>query len=134
MSLLKSHLVIILKRWRSIKALPLVNQEPSHCIFVRVALKYDMLKGLHNVWASADMTKSKFEIIEKRLKMIEGADAYEFGDATGLCLVLDIAIPSNCQNSRNIREPHVLRITLPCTEKDGSTCSHEKLLMHFFQR
>jgi len=52
------------------------------------------------------MTKTKLDILEERLKMIEGASAYEFGNAIGLCLVPDLVIPPNlkCQSLKNIKE------------------------------
>ena len=85
---------------------------------------------------SADKTKDKLEILEERLRAIEGASAREFGDAAGLCLVPDVVIPP--------------KFKVPEFEKyKGATCpkSHltmycrmmathahdEKLLMHIFQ-
>jgi len=93
-------------------------------------------EGIQNMLINADVTKSKLEILEERLRMIEGASACEFGDAAGLCLMSDVVIPP--------------KFKVPEFEKyKGSTCpksnlimycrkmaahAHdEKLLMHFFQ-
>ena len=98
--------------------------------------KNNVNEGIQNMLINADMTKSKLEILEERLRMIEGASACEFGDVAGLCLVPDVVIPP--------------KFKVPEFEKyKGSTClkSHlimyyrkmaahahdEKLLMHFFQ-
>jgi len=63
-------------------------------------------EDLQNVMINADKTKNKLEILEKRLRMIEGASICEFGDAVGLCLVPDVVIPPSlrCRNLRSIRE------------------------------
>jgi len=50
-------------------------------------------EGIQSVLINANMTKSKLEILEERLRMIEGASACEFGDAAGLCLVPNVVIP-----------------------------------------
>jgi len=80
--------------------------------------------------------ESKLEMLEKRLKAIEGERNFAFSDAVGLCLVQDMVIP--------------LKFKLPEFEKyEGNTCpkNHitmfcrkmivyaydEKLLIHFFQ-
>ena len=41
----------------------------------------------------ADRAKNKLEVLEERLRAIEGRGSYEFGDAAGLCLVSDVVIP-----------------------------------------
>jgi len=56
--------------------------------------KNNVNEGIQNMLINADMTKSKLEILEERLRIIEGASACEFGDAAGLCLVPDIVIPT----------------------------------------
>jgi len=93
-------------------------------------------EGIQSMLVNADMTRSKLEILEERLRMIEGASSCEFGDVAGLCLVPDVVIP--------------LKFKVPDFEKyKGGTCpkSHltmycrkmathahdKKLLMHFFQ-
>jgi len=99
-------------------------------------MKNNINEGVQSMMFNADMTKSKLEILEERLQMIEGASACEFGDVAGLCLVPDVVIPP--------------KFKVPEFEKyKGATCpkSHlvmycrkmaayahdEKLLMHFFQ-
>ena len=49
---------------------------------------------------NADMTKSKLDILEERLRMIKGANAYEFGNAVGLCLVPNVVIPPKFKVSK----------------------------------
>ncbi|XP_014523719.1 uncharacterized protein LOC106780001, partial [Vigna radiata var. radiata] len=78
----------------------------------------------------------KLEMLEKKLRVIEGKDVFEFGDARKLCLVPDVVIPP--------------KFKLPEFEKyRGNTCPRnhiimycrkmvaythdEKLLIHFFQ-
>ncbi|XP_017420412.1 uncharacterized protein LOC108330438 [Vigna angularis] len=80
--------------------------------------------------------KSRLEVLEKRLRAIEGEGSFEFGDAKKLCLVPDVVIPP--------------KFRLPEFEKyRGNTCPRghismycrkmtayahdEKLLIHFFQ-
>ena len=41
---------------------------------------------------NADRAKDKLEVLEKRLRAIEGGSSHEFGDATSLCLVQDVVI------------------------------------------
>jgi len=81
-------------------------------------------------------TKTKLEILEERLRAIEGGGNYGFGDIAGLSLVRDVKIPH--------------KFKVPEFEKyQGTTCprSHltmycrkmaayaydDKLLIHFFQ-
>jgi len=47
----------------------------------------NVLEGMQTVLINADMTKSKLDVLEERLRMIEGASAYKFGNVVGLCLV-----------------------------------------------
>ena len=63
-------------------------------------------EDLQNVMINADKTKNKLEILEERLRIIEGASICEFEDAVGLCLVPDVVIPPSlrCWNSRSTRE------------------------------
>jgi len=80
--------------------------------------------------------KGKIDLLEERLRAVEGLDNYPFSDLADLCLVLDIIIPP--------------KFKVPDFDKyKGTTCpkSHlrmycrrmmaysmdEKLLMHFFQ-
>jgi len=84
----------------------------------------------------ADRAKDKLEVLEKRLRAIEGGSSHELGAAAGLCLVPDVVIPP--------------KFKVPDFEKyKGTTCpkSHftmycrkmaahghnEKLLIHCFQ-
>jgi len=63
-----------------------------------------------------DNTKSKLEILEKRLRVIEGEGNFEFGDAIRLCLVPDVVIPP--------------KFRLPEFEKyQGKTCPKSHITM-----
>jgi len=41
----------------------------------------------------ANRAKDKLDVLEERLRAIEGGGSYEFGDAAGLCLVSGVVIP-----------------------------------------
>ena len=88
------------------------------------------------VSAEVEGTKTKFEILEERLRAIEGGGNYGFTDVASLSLVRDVTIPH--------------KFKVPEFEKyKGTTCprSHltmycrkmvayaydDKLLIHFFQ-
>ena len=100
------------------------------------ATRENIPEGVQTVLINDDMMKNKLDVLEERLRMIEGASVYEFGNAAGICLVPDVVIPP--------------KFKVPEFEKyKGATCpkSHlimycrkmaahahdEKLLMHFFQ-
>ena len=55
----------------------------------------------------ADRVNDKLEVLEKRLRAIEGGSSYEFGDAVSLCLLPNVIIPQNlkCQTLRSTRGP-----------------------------
>ena len=68
--------------------------------------------------------------------MIEGASAYEFGDAAGLCLVSDVVIPpkfkvSEFEKYKGATCPKS-HLVMYC-RKMAAYAHDEKLLMHFFQ-
>ena len=80
--------------------------------------------------------KEKLNLIEERLRVVEGFDDYPFTDMTNLCLVLDIIIPPK------FKVPDYDRykgMTCPKNHlkmyfrKMGAYSRDEKLLMHFFQ-
>ena len=56
-------------------------------------MKNNVNEGIQGMMFNTDMTKSKLEILEERLRMIEGVNACEFEDAARLCLVPDVVIP-----------------------------------------
>jgi len=58
------------------------------------AARDNIQEGIQSMLVNANMTKRKLEILEERLRMIEGASSCEFGDAAVLCLVPDVVIPS----------------------------------------
>ena len=80
--------------------------------------------------------KEKLNLIEERLRVVEGFDDYPFTDMTNLCLVLDIIIPPK------FKVPDFDKykgMTCPKNHlkmyfrKMGAYSRDEKLLMHFFQ-
>jgi len=65
-----------------------------------------------------DRTKDKLEVLEERLRAIEGGGSYEFGDAVGLYLVLGVVIPP--------------KFKVPDFEKyKGTTCPKSHLTMYY---
>jgi len=98
--------------------------------------KNNVNEGIQNMLINADMIKSKLEIVEERLRIIEGASACEFGDAAGLCLVLDVVIPPKFKvhefekyKGSTCPKSHLI---MYC-RKMATHAHDEKLLMHFFQ-
>jgi len=80
--------------------------------------------------------KGKLDLIEERLRAVEGFDDYPFADMTNLCLVLDVVIPPK------FKVPDFDRykgMTCPKNHlkmyyrKMGAYSRDEKLLMHVFQ-
>ncbi|XP_027916095.1 uncharacterized protein LOC114175539 [Vigna unguiculata] len=80
--------------------------------------------------------ESKLEMLDKRLKAIEGERNFAFSDATGLCLVQDVVIPPKFKlpefekyRGNTCPKNH---ITMFC-RKMTAYAHDEKLLIHFFQ-
>jgi len=93
-------------------------------------------EGVQTVLINVDTTKSKLDVLEERLRMIEGANAYEFGNATGLCLVPDVVIPPKFKvpefekyKGTTCPKSHLI---MYC-RKMATHAHNEKLLMHFYQ-
>ena len=85
---------------------------------------------------NADQTKSKLEVLEDRLRVVEGANFYEFGDAAGLCLVSDIVIPPKFKVSKFEKYKVAFCPKNHLTMYYRKMVAHahdEKLLMHCFQ-
>jgi len=100
------------------------------------AARDNIHEGIQSVLVSADMTKSKLEILEETLRMIEGANSCEFGDAAGLCLVPDVVIPlkfkvPDFEKYKGVTCPKS-HLTIYC-RKMVAHAHNEKLLTHFFQ-
>jgi len=92
------------------QVLQILTSEPS-------LAKVNIPEDIQNVLINADKTKDKLEILEERLRVIEGASAHEFGDAVGLCLVPDVVIPP--------------KFKVPEFEKyKGATCPKSHLTMY----
>jgi len=99
-------------------------------------MKNNVNEGIQSMMFNADMTKSKLEILEERLRMIEGASACEFGDAAGLCLVPDVVIPPKFKVPKFEKYRGAIcpksHLVMYC-RKMAAHAHDEKLLMHFFQ-
>jgi len=100
------------------------------------AIRDNIPKGIQIVLINADMTKRKLDILEERLRMIEGASAYEFGNVVRLCLVPDVVIPLKFKVSKFEKYKGVTcpksHMIMYC-KKMAAHAHDEKLLMHFFQ-
>ena len=84
----------------------------------------------------ADRAKNKLEVLEERLRAIEGRGSYEFGDAAGLCLVSDVVIPPkfkvlDFEKYKGTTCPK-FHLTMYC-RKMAAHAHDEKLLIHCFQ-
>jgi len=84
----------------------------------------------------ADRTKDKLEVLEERLRAIEGGRSYEFGDAASLCLVPGVVIPPKFKvpdfekyKGTTCPKSH---LTMYCRKMAAHT-HNEKLLIHCFQ-
>ena len=80
--------------------------------------------------------REKLDLIEERLKAIEGVRDYPFADMVKLCLVPDVVIPpkfkvSNFDKYKETTCPKN-HSKMYC-RKMGAYSRDEKLLMHFFQ-
>ena len=80
--------------------------------------------------------RKKFDLIEERMRAIEGISDYPFVDMTELCLVPDIIIPpkfkvSDFDKYKGTTCPKN-HLKMYC-QKMGAYSRDEKLLMHFFQ-
>ena len=65
-----------------------------------------------------DRAKNKLEVLEERLRAIEGGGSYEFRDVVGLCLVPDVVISP--------------KFKVPDFEKyKGTTCPKSHLTMYY---
>jgi len=84
----------------------------------------------------ADRARDKLEVLEKRLRAIEGGNSHEFGDAAGLCLVPNVIIPPKFKvpdfekyKGTTCPKSH---LTMYC-RKMAAHAHNEKLLIHCFQ-
>jgi len=83
-----------------------------------------------------DRAKDKLEVLEKRLRAIEGGSSYEFGDVVGLCLVPGVVIPpkfkvSDFEKYKGTTCPKS-HLTMYC-RKMAAHAHNEELLIHCFQ-
>jgi len=84
----------------------------------------------------ADRAKNKLEVLEERLRAMEGGRSYEFGDAAGLCLVPDVVIPQkfkvpDFEKYKRTTCPKT-HLTMYC-RKMAAHAHNEKLMIHCFQ-
>ncbi|XP_014511921.1 uncharacterized protein LOC106770634 [Vigna radiata var. radiata] len=103
-----------------------------------IMTKQPKMKSSPHVVTSAEFkdNDSELEMLEKRLRVIEGKDVFEFGDARKLCLVPDVVIPPKFKllefgkyRGNTCPRSH---ITMYC-RKMAAYAHDEKLLIHFFQ-
>ena len=80
--------------------------------------------------------RKKFDLIEERMRAIEGISDYPFVDMTELCLVPDIIIAPKFKVSDFDKYKGTTCPQEPLKDvlsEDGAYSRDEKLLMHFFQ-
>jgi len=98
--------------------------------------KVNIPEDIQDVLLNADRTKTKPEVLEERLIMIEGGGSCEFGDAAGLCLVPDVVIPPKFKVSEFEKYKGATcpkgHLTMYC-RKMVAHSHDEKLLIYFFQ-
>ena len=77
----------------------------------------------------------KLELIEERLRMVEGSDAYSLVDASKMSLVPDLVLPSKFKvptfdkyDGTKCLSAHLY---MYCWKMTGHT-SNDKLLIHYF--
>jgi len=80
--------------------------------------------------------KEKLDLIEERLRVVEGFGDYPFADMEELCLVPDVVMPPkfkvpNFDKYKGTTCPKN-HLKMYC-QKMGAYSRDEKLLMHFFQ-
>ena len=80
--------------------------------------------------------REKLDLIEERLRFVEGFGDYPFADMKNLCLVLDVVIPPKFKVSDFDRYKGTTcpknHLKMYC-RKMRTYSRDEKLLMHFFQ-
>jgi len=91
---------------------------------------------MQTISADVEGTKTKLEILEERLRAIEGGGNYGFGDVAGLSLVRDVTIPHKFKipefkkyKGTTCPRSH---LTMYC-RKMAAYAYDDKLLIHFFQ-
>ncbi|XP_014524189.1 uncharacterized protein LOC106780417 [Vigna radiata var. radiata] len=98
-----------------------------------IMTKQPEMKSSHYAVAPTDF--EKLEMLEKKLRVIEGEGNFEFRDARKLCLVPDVVIPPKFklpefEKYRGNTCPRS-HITMYC-RKMAAYAHDEKLLIHFF--
>ena len=96
--------------------------------------------GSHIVDSEAIMedvkARDKLDILEERLRVIEGVGNYCLSNAAGLCLVPDVVIPAKFQvpEFEKYRGATCLKshLTMYC-RKMAAHAHDDKMLIHFFQ-
>jgi len=84
----------------------------------------------------AEEAKNKLQILEEMLRAIKGRGNHGFGDATDLCIVLDVIFPPkfNVPEFEKYKDTSCLKshLTMYC-RKMAAYAYDEKRLVHFFQ-
>jgi len=91
---------------------------------------------MQTISADVEGTKTKLEILEERLRAIEGGGNYRFGDVVGLSLIRDVTIPHKFkvpefEKYKGTTCPRS-HLTMYC-RKMAAYAYDDKLLIHFFQ-
>ena len=86
--------------------------------------------------SKSNEAQQKLELIEERLRMVEGSDAYSLVDARKMSLVLDLVLPPKFKvpifykyDGTKCLSAHLY---MYCRKMTGHT-SNDKLLIHYFQ-
>ena len=85
--------------------------------------------------SESNEAQQKLELIEERLRMVEGSDAYSLVDASKMSLVSDLVLPSKFKvptfdkyDGTKCRSAHLY---MYCRKMTGHT-NNDKLLIHYF--
>ena len=85
---------------------------------------------------SSEQSESKFELIEERLKAVEGSDVYGLVDARMMSLVPDLVLPPKFKvptfDKYDGTKCPSAHLYMYCRKMTGYT-SNDKLLIHCFQ-
>ena len=86
--------------------------------------------------SESNVAQRKMELIEERLMMIEGSDAYSLVDASKMSLVLDLVLPPKFKvptfDKYDGTKCSSRHLYMYCRKMTGHT-SNDKLLIHYFQ-
>ena len=86
--------------------------------------------------SESNEAQRKLELIEERLRMVEGSDAYSLVDASKMSLISDLVLPPKFKvptfDKYNGTKYLLAHLYMYCWKMTGHT-SNNKLLIHCFQ-